>query len=195
MPISRLVERHSIRQTDPRWAAIDTACFLSKNLYNAANYQLRQEYLFNHRYIPYPELARLMRSQPDFCALPRKVSQQVLIQLDREWRGFFAACAEWEAHSEKFISRPRLPGYKHRTEGRNLLVYTEQAISHRAFKQKGVIQPSQLGISIPTKQHSFDQVRIVPRKTHYVVEVVYTAQIQAADVDPEQIGRASCRER
>jgi putative transposase len=70
--------------------------------------------------------------------------------------------------------------YKHKTDGRNLLTYTQQAVSKRVFKQKGVLQPSQLGITIETRQKSFDQVRIVPRKTHYIVEVVYTVEKQQA---------------
>jgi putative transposase len=50
-----------------------------------------------------------------------------------------------------------------------------------------MIQPSQLGISIKTRQQTFDQVRIVPHKSHYVVEVVYTATVEPVPVDPERI--------
>ncbi len=179
----QLVEQHVIDRHDPRWSAIDTACFLSKNLYNAANYILRQEYIFNHRYLPYPQLDKRMKRHPDYCALPRKVSQWVLKQLDHDWQAFFAARTEWERHGDKFNGRPRLPKYKHKTGGRNLLTYTVQAISQRLFKKKGVLQPSQLDITVRTQQKSFDQVRIVPRKTHYVVEIVYTVPVPQADVD------------
>jgi putative transposase len=183
----QLVEQHIIGKRDPRWAAIDAACLLSKNLYNAANYLVRQEYIFHQRYIPYAQLDKLMKRHPDYCALPRKVSQWVLMQVAHDWETFFAAEAEWQAHPEKFLSRPKLPKYKHKTEGRNLLTYTVQAVSRRAFKKKGVIQPSQLAITVQTQQQSFDQVRIVPRKNHYVVEVVYTVVAQSADFDPERV--------
>ncbi len=183
----QLVEQHVISKADPRWGAIDKACFLFKNLYNAANYLLRQEYIFHQHYIPYPELARQMKTNPDYCALPRKVSQGVLRQVDQNWQAFFAAHNAWESHPEKFRGRPSLPGYKNTTRGRNLRTYTVQAISQRMFKQKGVIKPSQLDISVQTQQTSFDQVRIVPRKTHYVVEIVYTVSIQQAEVDPQQV--------
>lgn len=187
MTTMQLVEQHVINHRDPRWSVVDAACFLSKNLYNAANYILRQAYIFKHHYITYPEMAGMMRQQPDFCALPRKVSQQVLMQLDRDWRSFFAAYAEWEEHPEKFLGRPKLPKYKHKTEGRNLLIYTKQAVSKRLFKKKGVIQPSRLDIVVETQQKSFDQVRIVPRKTHYVIEVVYTVQAQPTSDTPDRI--------
>jgi putative transposase len=183
----QLVEQHIINRHDSRWFVIDAACFLSKNLYNAANYIVRQEYIFNHRYITYAQLDKVMKKNPDYCALPRKVSQWVLKQVDHEWQGFFAAQDEWAAHPEKFTGKPRLPKYKHKTDGRNLLTYTRQAIGERVFKQKGVIQPSQLNIFIQTQQKHFNQVRIVPRKTHYVIEVVYTVEIQPASGNSDRV--------
>jgi putative transposase len=182
----QLVEQHVIDKRDPRWAVIDAASLLSKNLYNAANYILRQEYIFNHRYLIYAQLDKRMKRHPDYCALPRKVSQWVLKQLDHDWQVFFAARAEWERHPEKFQGRPRLPKYRHKTDGRNLLTYTAQAVSRQEFKKKGAIQPSGLAITVLTQCTSFDQVRIAPRKTHYVVEVVYTAPVQPVAVDSDR---------
>jgi putative transposase len=181
----QLVEQHIIDRSDPRWSKIDAASFLSKNLYNAANYLLRQEYIFNQRYIPYGQLDKLMKHNPNYCALPRKASQWVLKQVNHDWQAFFAALAEWDIHPQKFRGRPRLPQYKHKTAGRNLLTYTVQAVGKRVFQQKGLLQPSQLDITVQTQQKSFDQVRIIPRKTHYVVEVVYTLELEAANqLDP-----------
>jgi putative transposase len=183
----QLVEQHIIDKGDPRWSQIDAACLLSKNLYNAANYLVRQEYIGRGRYLPYAEVARQMKRQPDYCALPRKVSQWVLKQLAHDWKAFFAARDEWQRCPEKFLGRPQLPRYKDKSRGRNLLTYTAQAVSRRAFKQQGVIAPSQLGITIATRQQAFDQVRIVPRKTHYVVEVVYTVSCPPAPGEADRV--------
>ena len=38
----QLVEQHIIDRNDPRYGLIDEAAFKSKNLYNAANYEIRQ---------------------------------------------------------------------------------------------------------------------------------------------------------
>lgn len=182
MTTMQLVEQHIIDKADPRWTAIDTACFLSKNLYNAANYLVRQEFIFCQRYISYSELNKLMQANPDYCALPRKVSQQVLRQVDHDWQSFFAALSEWKRAPEKFTRQPRLPRYKHTTDGRNGLTYTSQAVSAPAL-EKGVIVPSQLDIQVKTKQNNINQVRIVPRKSHYVVEVVYMIRRKPAELD------------
>jgi putative transposase len=111
------------------------------------------------------------------------VSNDVLRQLDRDWRAFFAALAAWQADSSQFLGRPRLPGYKDKQKGRNLLIYDIQAISLVGLK-KGVVIPSQLGIGIPTRQQNVKQVRIVPRKGYYVVEVVYEREPVPAAVHP-----------
>ncbi len=48
----------------------------------------------------------------------------------------------------------------------------------------GLIRPSGLPITIETEHMVVDQVRIVPRNGHYVVEVIYTKEPVQADVDP-----------
>ena len=51
------VEQHIITQKDPRWRLIDAACFLSKNLYNAALYDLRQHFFATDKSKSYNQLA------------------------------------------------------------------------------------------------------------------------------------------
>jgi putative transposase len=108
-------------------------------------------------------------------------------QLADAWKAFSEAKAAYEEDPSKFTGRPRLPRYKHKTEGRNMLVYTIQAISRgKRGLQRGVIKPSMLPIEIKTKQDptTIDQVRIVPRNGHYVVEVIYSQEPVQAQVDP-----------
>jgi putative transposase len=129
-----------------------------------------------------------MQRQADYCALPSKVSQWVLQQVIHDWASYFAEYAEWQQQPAKFTGEPRIPHYKDKTHGRNLLVYTKQAVSKRVFKKTGAIQPSQLDISVQTQQKAFNQVRIVPHKTHYVVEVVYSVPLpKDAPVDKARV--------
>jgi putative transposase len=91
----QLVEQHVIRDTDPRYAAIDRAAFASKNLYNAANYLVRQTFIHKGVYLNVGAIFHLIKDHEAYCALPRKVSNDVLRQLDRDWRAFFAALQAW----------------------------------------------------------------------------------------------------
>jgi putative transposase len=77
--------------------------------------------------VGYAEVFHQIKFHEAYCALPRKVSNDVLRQLDRDWRGFFAALAAWQADPARFLGRPKLPGYKDKQHGRNILIYDIQA--------------------------------------------------------------------
>ncbi|HEY5157909.1 MAG TPA: transposase, partial [Anaerolineales bacterium] len=107
------------------------------------------------------------------------MSQWVVRQVCANWEAFWKANNAYQINPAKFTGRPKLPHYKPKQDGRNLLVYTHQAISGPALKV-GKICPSQLDIVILTKQKEVQQVRIVPHASHYVVEVVYTVKPKSA---------------
>jgi putative transposase len=181
----KLVEQHVIKRGDPRYPRLDTAAFASKNLWNAANYLVRQSFIFQGVYLNNTAVFHLIKTHEAYQALPRKVSNQVLIQLHKAWVGFFEAMEEWREHPERFTGRPKLPGYKHKTEGRNLLVYEKGAIWKREL-DLGVIAVTELGALVQTAQNreTVCEVRIVPKGDHYVIEVVYQQEAKQASVDP-----------
>jgi putative transposase len=179
----QLVEQHVISKHDPRYTAIDAAAFASKNLYNAANYELRQAFIHEGRLISYNQLDKLMQPHEAYKALPAKVAQWVLKGLVNNWKAFREGRERYQCDPSKFTGRPQLPRYKHKSDGRNLLVYTTQALNKRGLR-RGLVQPSKLAISIKTRQQNIAQVRIVPRKGFYVVEVVYEQAITLAPVNP-----------
>jgi putative transposase len=179
----QLVEQHVVDRHDPRYALIDEAAFQSKNLYNAALYLVRQAFIHEGKYLSYNKMDKLMQSHEAYQALPRKVSQWVLRGLHRNWQSFFESRKAYQEDPSKFTGRPQLPKYKHKIEGRNLLVYTDQAISKPELAQ-GIIRPSRLAITVKTKQQRIKQVRIVPRNGFYVVEVIYEREPVQAQVDP-----------
>jgi putative transposase len=179
----QLVEQHILNKSNSSFAAVDQAAFAAKNLYNAANYLVRQSFINEGVYLNYYDVHAQMKAHEAYQALPRKVSQQVLRMLDKNWQAFFAAINAYCADPSRFRKRPGLPHYLHKTEGRYALVYTIQALSKPALV-RGVIVPSGLAIEVRTKQTRIAQVRIVPKGQFYVVEVVYEKDIEPAAVDP-----------
>lgn len=137
----QLVEQHVISRSDARFASIDAAAFASKNLYNAALYLVRQSYLFEGRYLDYYAVYARMKDHDAYRGLPAKVAQQVLRLLDQNWQSYFAACLAYQEDPSKFRKHPKLPHYKHKTDGRNILVYTIQAISEGCFSRPGFLSP------------------------------------------------------
>jgi putative transposase len=62
-----------------------------------------------------------------------------------------------------------------------------QAVSRgKRSLQRGIIKPSMLPIEVKTQQapSQIDQVRIIPRNGHYVVEIIYSKEPVQAQVDP-----------
>ncbi len=182
----QLVEQHCIGRGDVRYAVIDRVAFASKNLYNAALYEMRQAYIHHGHRIFFKELYHLMKTHEAYHALPAKVAQQVLRLLDKNWESYFEAVKAWNEDPRKFVGHPKLPQYKDKQKGRNILVFTMQAVSKRGLT-KGIVQPSGVPIEIHTRQTNVNQVRIVPRGGYYVVEVVYTQEATQADVDKKLV--------
>src|SRR5215468_3247603 len=133
----KLDEQHLIRKDDPRFAIIDQAAFASKNLYNQATYQIRQAFLHEGRYLPYGEIFHRIKHMDCYQALPAKVANSILILLHKNWIAFFEALKAYQADPSLFTGRPRLPKYKDKVKGRNILIYDTQALGKRAFKQTG----------------------------------------------------------
>jgi putative transposase len=180
----RRVEQHVIERSHPKFHAIDEMAFASKNLWNLANYYVRQAFIFQHSYLDNTAVYHLVKDSSAYKALPAKVSNQVLIQLDQAWTAFFEAMEAWRAHPETLTGRPNLPKYKHKMHGRNLVVFELGTIWKAELAQRE-IAVSQLGRLVETKQHpkSIEQVRLVPKADHYVVEVVYQAEAKPAQLD------------
>ncbi|MEG4533281.1 transposase [Microcoleus sp. D2_18a_D3] len=170
----QLTERHIIKSTEPRFAEIDQLALKSKNLYNATNYVIRQSFIYGWGYVGYNEMNRLMKSHEAYKALPAKVSQQILMLLDKNWKSFFEAVKAYKNDDSKFTGRPKLPKYKDKVKGRNLLVYTIQAISSKQLRN-GIIKLSGTELLIKTKVNPdrICQVRLIPKCDSYVIEVIY----------------------
>jgi putative transposase len=171
----RLVEKHIINKNHAFYGECDRLCFLSKNLFNYANYLIRQSFIFEGKYLNYNSIQKLCQGTVDYTAIPAKVSQQTLMRLHESWVSFVEATKEYAKNPGKFLGRPKLPQYKHKTEGRTVVTYTSQAVSQQWLK-KGVVHLSKTEIFLTTQVKEIQQVRIVPKLCHYVIEVVYEVE-------------------
>lgn len=195
----RLVEQHIIQKSNKFFIEVDVICFKSKNLYNYANYIIRNEYLKTSKdkeegkrehahWIRYTEIQKAFQKEKqfDYTQLPAKVSQQVLMSLDKSWKGYFSAIKDYAKNKSKYKGEPRFPKYKHKTKGRNLVTYTIQAISEVELR-KGFVKLSKTSIKIPTQQTNIQQARIVPKAGHYVIEIIYEKEVNDLQLDKNNI--------
>lgn len=176
----RLVERHIIKKGHKYFDECDRVTRLSKELYNSANYYVRQLFIKEEGYSNYFKVNRHCTStkQENYYNLPSKVSKETLRQLDKNWISFFKSIKDFKKTPSKYLGRPKLPKYKKGskfTDNRFKASYTYESISKKEFR-KGLINPSQTNIHIPTKIKDFNSlcgVRVVVKYGFYIIEVVY----------------------
>jgi IS605 OrfB family transposase len=171
----QLVEQHIIKSNNELFSECDRVCLLSKNLYNYANYIVRQSFTNkeNSKYLNYYDMNKLLKNEKDYCLLPRKVSNQTLMLLDKNWKSFFASIKSWSKNKTKFTGRPSLPKYLDKSKGRFVSTYEKGAISIKELK-KGFVKLSGTNISVKTDKQNINQCRVIPRNGFYIIEIIYT---------------------
>ncbi|MBD2196949.1 MULTISPECIES: RNA-guided endonuclease InsQ/TnpB family protein [Calothrix] len=169
----QLVEKHIINRQHKFWKECDYLALQSKHLYNAANYVQRQYFFETSKYYNSIDIYHQTKNLEAYRYLPTKVSKQIVRRLSEAWKGWLAALKDWSKHPEKYLGKPKMPGYKHKKRGRNIVIYPIDAISKPALTKR-IIKLSQTHIEFPTQAKNVDQVRIVPKIDHYVIEVIYT---------------------
>ena len=177
----QLVERHFFKEGSKEYRIFDELCFKTKNLYNATLYKIRQEYTNSKDkiYLSYPTVQRIFQEdkQFDYIQLPAKVSQQTMRLVDQNFKSFFASLKDYNKNPGKYKGRPKLPKYLNSKRGRQVAIYTDQAISKIWLKKDYIVLSKLNGIKVKLRKNHIkvvDQVRIVPGIGRYVVEVVYT---------------------
>ena len=166
----KLVEKHIINKNHKFYKECDKLCFSSKNLYNFSLYAIRQHFFKTKEYLNNTKLYHIVKTGIDYKNLPAKVSNQTLRVLDRNFKSFFASI------KKKDDRKKRIPGYLHKTEGRFITIYERGAVSKRVFKKENKIKLSKSNIEFTTSISDYDnicEVRIVPRRGYYIIEVVY----------------------
>ena len=169
----KLVEQHVIKRTNPMFKECKDLCFKSKNLYNRALYEIRQSFIKDKKYLNYNKIDKICKEKDfeEYKSLPRKVSQQTLILLDKNWKSFFALLKSEKVDNKKV----KLPKYLDKVKGKFIVVYTDQAISKTELKQ-GIVKLSGTNIRIKTNKKNIKQVRIIPQYGRFVIEVIYEVQ-------------------
>lgn len=172
----KLTEKHIIKANHSFFKECDELCFKSKNVYNSSLYYFRQNFIHNNDYKNYYETYYELRTSEAYQALPDKVSKQTLRMLEGNKSAFIRAIKDFTKNPSKYKGRPKLPKYKHKTEGRFVCAYERGSISKKVWIKEGKIGLSQTNIKINPYKATFDnicQVRIIPKKGYFIIELVY----------------------
>ena len=194
--IVQRTETYIIKESNPIYGWILEECLRSKNLYNKALYIYRQAFTGKHDNIPefkdiikhdkfIPSFALVNRlnelKDVDFCSMMKKNgAQQIVFQVDKTMKSWFASLKSYKKDPSKFRGRPRIPSYKKKDE-LNCLVYTT---ADAKLQKDGTINISKkIKLPIHTNLSSFQQVRLVPKTGYIKAEIIYNKEISDLKLD------------
>jgi putative transposase len=146
-------------------------CFKSKNLYNYANYILRQEFINNRNIIYSFDLNKQLKTHEAFKALPAKTAQQIIIKLGHNWKAFFKSVKIWSKNKSNYCGKPSLPKYK-KKDGRNVIFFDYMQGKWIENKYYFPCQ-DELFIETSVIKSEFVQCQIIPCGNCYKISIIY----------------------
>lgn len=171
------IETHYIKNHHKSYQTLVDLSHLSNNLYNQANFIVRQNFIHNHQYLNYYAMDKLFRKhtylQNNWSQLPSQAKQQVIKLLDQNWKSFFKSIKDYNKNKSKYLGRPKLPKYRNRGD-RFLLILTSQEFK---LKDDGYIylakKYNRLKINTQLTNEKINQIRIIPKHQCFKIEVIY----------------------
>lgn len=179
-------ERQVITKNHPMYKIIDEMCFKSKNLYNYANYKIRQEFVNNGNYIKYYDMNRELKSCNEYKECMSQPGNCTLRLLDKNWKSYFKAIKDYSKNPDKYLGKPKIPKYLNKNGRFNWMIpnnscYLEgNELKFRIKKLQGhKWYTRNLGRLI--------QVRFVPKGTCYIMEIIYEIEIDTYEENNNRI--------
>ena len=177
-------EQIIIKKDHPKFKIIDEMCFNSKNLYNEANYVIRQKFIESGEYIPYKDMNFEFKTHENYKLTFSQPANCTLRLLDKNWKSYFASIKDWKEHPSKYLGMPKLPKYLPK-DGRfpwmipnNQLVYDyEKSTIYIRNRHMNDYDWHCRCLGRPI------QVRFIPHGNHYTMEIIYEIEIEDIDKD------------
>jgi len=177
-----LTESHIFNTT----SELDELTFKCKNLYNRANYIIRNEFINNGNYLSKFDMFKISKDLDEYKALPVRISRGVLRTLDGNWKSFFTCIKKWKTNKEVFKGKPNLPKYLPKN-GKFTALFYETAILKETKKKKGVgLSTLKMRLSVKTT-NKIIEIQVVPIKNNkYKINIVYDYKQEKLKVDNNQ---------
>ncbi|MCG3254995.1 MAG: transposase [Candidatus Heimdallarchaeota archaeon] len=151
---------------------LSSLCHQTKNLYNRANFLVKEQRKTMGRIPSYFDLDRVLKGEENYKLLPAHTAQHTLKLLTRNWKAYFQAIKEWKKNPKKFLSKPFSPHFK-RPKAETVAIISNQ----QAKIVNGWLKfPKKVNFTLKTRLSSHNdlrEVRIIPRGVGYTIEVVY----------------------
>lgn len=184
MRIVERTEKSVLKPDNKHYGLIRSFCHAAKNLYNRANYLIRQEYFASGQIIGYCKLDKLCKLGGCLSAyrdMPGAQSaQQLLRLLSSNWKAFDNADKDYAKHPGKYLGKPKPPKYLDK-DGFQVLALTNQTckLENGRIRFPGMFDGFEISFTSGRKDGSLSlqQVRFVPKRNLILIETVYRIQV------------------
>ena len=192
--------KQRIKITHPLFQLFIDLTIKSKNIYNLALYTERQYYFEHKKIISRFNLISLLNKTDAYKQLPSQSSNATIDQVYQTMNSFKNATREYYKNPSKFLGKPRIPRYKDKSNGRNIVVIPYQQLKILDSKYLKIpnglgtieipeyLKSKQLTLKPPTGSNidlSYDpqaeliQLRIIPRfNLEFQLEFIYNEKIE-----------------
>ena len=156
-------------------------CHVSKNLYNQALYEIRQEYFKSKKYLNYYEIYKRLQGTENYSLLQANVSQQTLKTVDEGFKSFFGLI--------KKKLKARVPKYLDKDGFFKLTIPTVSIKNGKIqlpYSRQYAKEHNKIYLKVPSvlKGKEVKQVWIIPRQNARFFEVQYIYKIEPKEKKP-----------
>ena len=105
------VEQQIIKRNNPIFKIVDCYCLYSKNVYNEANYIMRQEFVNNGNKLNANDIQKLMQNMNCYKECGSQAAQKTIQLVDKMWKSFLVSIKDYYKNPNKYLGKPKLPKY------------------------------------------------------------------------------------
>ncbi|WP_347563293.1 transposase [Lactonifactor sp. BIOML-A4] len=181
-------ERIVIKKSHPKFKVIDQQCFHSKNLYNEANYTIRQKFISDREYISYYDMNKEFKTHENYKLAFSQPANCTLRLLDKNWKSYFAAIKDWKKNPSKYLGMPKLPKYLDKDGRFPWMIPNNQLIYD--YDKSTIYIRNRLVNDYDWKCRCLGrpiQVRFIPKGSCYVMEIIYEIEISEQNRESNNI--------
>ena len=172
-----------IKPTDEYFDELNELTYKANNLYNHANFIVRQNFLnskatkgkfmnaskLTKMYCKAKNTGKDYFSQP-YYNLPIQTSVVLIRTLEQNWKSFFALCK-----NKELKARPKPPKYKPKGD-RYSYSFTKQQLKKNASKV--VILPKLLNIELDIPIKNIQQIEVKPKNGYLLLNAIYREEVE-----------------
>ncbi len=156
-------------------------CHVSKNLYNQALYEIRQEYFKSKKYLNYYDVCKKLQGTENYSLLQAQVSQQTLKTVDGNFKSFFGLI--------KKKLKAKIPKYLDKDGFFKLTIPTVSIKNGKIqlpYSRQYAKEHNKIYLKVPNilKGKKVKQVWIIPRQNARFFEVQYIYKVEPKEKKP-----------